>query len=211
MLEPAIFPSHERTDPMRPDDLYASRPPWDIGHPQAAFLGIAREGLIQGRVLDVGCGTGEHALLAARLNLDATGIDLAESALQAARHKARERGLTVRFLHHDALHLADLGETFNTVLDCGLFNQLNDPDRVAFLTSLRSAMPLGGQYYMLCISSRQPGDLGNRPRKITLTELTASFTEGWRIGSIEPAKIQTTGPEAVRGWLVFATTTRGNR
>ena len=66
-----------RAEPGRPEepDLYASPPPWDIGRPQPAFLGLARAGLIRGRVLDAGCGTGEHTLMAAGLGLDATGAD----------------------------------------------------------------------------------------------------------------------------------------
>ncbi len=47
------------------DALYAGTPPWDIGRPQPAFLALAQEGAIRGRVLDVGCGTGEHVLMAA--------------------------------------------------------------------------------------------------------------------------------------------------
>src|SRR5947207_7085148 len=103
-----------------PDDMYASPPPWDIGRPQTAFLRLAQAGAIRGRVLDAGCGTGEHTIMAAGLGLDATGIDLSEVALRAAARKARDHGRTARFLRHDARQLADLGESFDTVLDCGL-------------------------------------------------------------------------------------------
>ena len=40
--------------------------PWDIGRPQPAFLRLAESALLTGRVLDAGCGTGEHALLVDR-------------------------------------------------------------------------------------------------------------------------------------------------
>jgi SAM-dependent methyltransferase len=50
-------------------------PPWDIGRPQPAFVRLADAGDLRGRVLDVGCGTGEHALLAAVRGLDATVLD----------------------------------------------------------------------------------------------------------------------------------------
>jgi 2-polyprenyl-3-methyl-5-hydroxy-6-metoxy-1,4-benzoquinol methylase len=59
--------------------------------------------------------------MAAGLGLDATGVDLAASALRAAERKARDRRLTARFLRRDARRLAHLGEYFDTVLDCGLF------------------------------------------------------------------------------------------
>ena len=56
-------------------------PPWDIGRPQPAFVELADHGLLVGRVLDVGCGTGEHALLAAAQGADATGIDAVPKAI----------------------------------------------------------------------------------------------------------------------------------
>ena len=87
------------------DSSYEGTPPWDIGHPQPAFLSLARSGALSGSVLDVGCGTGEHGLMAAELGFDTTGIDLSPTAIRLAEHKARERGLAPRFLVADALAL----------------------------------------------------------------------------------------------------------
>ncbi|HLA47035.1 MAG TPA: class I SAM-dependent methyltransferase, partial [Thermoplasmata archaeon] len=44
---------------------YAGTPPWDIGRPQPEFVRLEEAGAIKGRVLDVGCGTGENALFLA--------------------------------------------------------------------------------------------------------------------------------------------------
>jgi 2-polyprenyl-3-methyl-5-hydroxy-6-metoxy-1,4-benzoquinol methylase len=118
--------------PRRPEDfdtIYAGTPPWETGRPQPAFVALAEAGAFRRRVLDVGCGTGEQALLAAGLGLEATGIDVARAAIERAREKARERGLTAKFLVGSALELAGLGERFDTVLDCGLFHVLEDGDR----------------------------------------------------------------------------------
>src|SRR5437870_13811454 len=115
------------------DAMYASTPPWDIGRPQPAFLELADRRDLRGHVLDVGCGTGEHALMAAGLGFEATGIDSAPSAIAIAEGKARDRGLTVRFLVGNALELASLGQQFDTVLDSGLFHIFDDDDRPRFV------------------------------------------------------------------------------
>ena len=167
------------------DALYAAgTPAWDIGRPQPAFVELADRGRLVGRILDVGCGTGEHALMAAALGLDTTGIDAAATALSAARHKAGERGLSVRFLEWDALELATLGEQFDTVLDCGLFHVFEDDDRPRFVDGLRASLSVGGCYHMLCFSQRQAGDWG--PRRIREDEIRAAFADGWKVEAIEP-------------------------
>ena len=189
------------------DALYAAgTPAWDIGRPQPAFLELAQLGLLVGQILDVGCGTGEHALMAAALGLDVTGIDAAATAIAAARDKARERRLTVRFLEWNALELASLNTPFDTTLDCGLFHIFEDDDRPRFVDSLRTAMPVGSHYYMLCFSDRQPGDWG--PRRISQAEIRTSFANGWRLDSIQPSKIEVTvDPAGAQAWLVSATRT----
>jgi SAM-dependent methyltransferase len=186
------------------EEIYASMTPaWDIGRPQPAFVGLASSDRFAGKVLDVGCGTGEHALFAASLGHDAVGIDFASTAIKLATAKAVHRNLPVRFLLADAFHLSELGEQFDTVLDCGLFHGFDDKDRVLFVQSLSSVVPPGGRYQMLCFSERQPGDWG--PRRVTKDEIRNSFALGWRIESIEAALIELTWDGAgARAWQVAA-------
>ena len=204
MAERPLHPHPGSTMPHRSEDLYASRPPWDIGRPQPVLRALADAGAIQGRVLDVGCGTGEHALMAAGLGLNATGADVALNALHTAEQKARDRGLRARFLHQDARRLADLGESFDTVLDCGLFHTFTGDDRTAFVDSLRSAIRAGGRYFMLGFSDQQPD--GEGPHRLTREQITNAFTDGWQLDSIEPATIEVTSePDGMRAWLVALT------
>ncbi|HYS35549.1 MAG TPA: class I SAM-dependent methyltransferase [Pseudonocardiaceae bacterium] len=204
MADSSPHPYPASTKPRSPEDLYLDPPPWDIGRPQPAFLALAHADALHGRVLDVGCGTGEHTLMSAGLGLDATGVDLASNALRTAQDKAHDRGLPARFLRQDARHLADLGESFDTVLDCGLFHIFAGEDRVAYLDSLRSVLAPGGRYFMLGFSDQQPGEWG--PHRLAREEITTAFAQGWRIDAIEPAVIDvSTEPDGIQAWLVALT------
>jgi ubiquinone/menaquinone biosynthesis C-methylase UbiE len=189
------------------DGLYmTTTPPWDIGRPQPAFLALAEQDALRGRVLDVGCGTGEHALMAAGLGLDATGLDIAPAAIAIAEGKARERGVAPRFLVWNALELAALGEQFDTVLDCGLFHLFADADRPTYVANLGAVLPPGGRYFMLCFSEHQPGTQG--PRRVTQDEIRASFATGWQVDVLERATIEINlDPRGARAWLVQLTRT----
>ena len=186
------------------NDAYRGTPPWDIGRPQGAFRAIAHAGAFHGRVLDVGCGTGEHASLAASLGFDTTGIDGAPLAIEKAQAKARERGLDVRFVVGDVLELASFGEQWDTVLDCGVFHVFDDDERGVYVENLAAAVSPGGRYFMLCFSDQQPGLAG--PRRVSQEEIRASFANGWRIDSIESSLIETNMQERdARAWLATIT------
>ena len=54
------------------------------------------------RILDVGCGTGRHAIELARRGYQVTGIDLSANQLAHAREKALAAGVQVDFEQRDA-------------------------------------------------------------------------------------------------------------
>jgi cyclopropane fatty-acyl-phospholipid synthase-like methyltransferase len=158
-------------------------PPWDIGRPQPAFLRLAGRGLLSGRLLDAGCGTGEHALLAAARGAEATGVDVSPRAIARARDKAAERGLQARFEVADVLSPGELGLAFDTVIDSGVFHVFDDVNRVRYVNSLAGVLRPGGSCYLTCFSDRQPGEYG--PRRVSQDELRAAFSDGWTITGIE--------------------------
>jgi SAM-dependent methyltransferase len=181
------------------DSSYAAStsPPWDIGRPQPVFVRLADAGLLTGRVLDAGCGTGEHTLLAASKGADAFGIDISPRAIQRARDKAAARGIAARFEVADAL-------TFDTVTDSGVFHVFDDDDRARYVASLGSVLEPGGSCYLICFSERQPGDFG--PRRVRQDELRAAFSNGWDVTEIVPEKFEINteagfGTGAAQAWL----------
>lgn len=91
-----------------------TRPPaldWNVGHYErtaaqlmpAARLVVERAAPAAGeRVVDVGCGTGNGALLAADRGASVTGVDPAARLLEVAREQARQRNLDADFVPGDA-------------------------------------------------------------------------------------------------------------
>lgn len=68
------------------------------------------------RLLDVGCGSGQLALMAAKDGLDVTGVDIASNLIERARARAQAEGLRVRFEEADAEALPFEDASFDVVV-----------------------------------------------------------------------------------------------
>jgi SAM-dependent methyltransferase len=169
------------------EEAYRGRPPWDIDGPQPYFARLLDAGLIQGRVLDVGCGTGENALFFASRRLHVSGLDASAAAIDRAQAKARARKLAVCFIQGDALGLAALAETFDTVTDCGLLHVFSDPDMELLIRGVHAVLRPAGLYWVMCFSEHAtfPG-----PRRLTQQHIAALFKDSWHIRSIEHARFE---------------------
>ena len=195
------------TEPRDWDTVYVADapPPWDIGRPQPVFLRLAESGVLRGHLLDAGCGTGENALMAAAHGAEAVGVDVSPAAIARARAKAAGRGLSARFEVADALDLGQLGMTFDTVIDSGLFHVFDDEGRAGYVTSLASVLRSGGTCYLACFSDLQPGTLG--PRRVRQDEIVAAFSDGWTVTGITGEEFEvnagpvTAGGRTARAWL----------
>ena len=167
------------------EDAYKTRTPWDIGRPQPAFVELVQAGeLNKGRVLDVGCGTGENALYLAERGFSVAGVDLSTRAIDAAKTKASERKLKVDFKLANALSLDFENAYFDNAIDSGLFHTFNDNDRVVFAREITRVIKTSGRYFMLCFSDREPTDWGG-PRRVTREEIEATFSPLFNINYIK--------------------------
>jgi 2-polyprenyl-3-methyl-5-hydroxy-6-metoxy-1,4-benzoquinol methylase len=87
-----------------------------VASTQAQVLGEFVGAVRQGRILDVGTGTGRAALLLARGGAVVTGVDASEQMLQEARRQAAAEGLDVRLLAGDAHALEFADRSFDAVV-----------------------------------------------------------------------------------------------
>lgn len=98
-----------------------------------------------GRLLEMGCGAGDMALGLAALGYSVSGVDISPAAVDWARDKARERGLSADFQVGNVLDLADYVDgRFDVVLDGHCLHCIIGADREDFLASARRVLKPGG-------------------------------------------------------------------
>jgi len=84
------------------------------------------------KIIDVGCGTGRHSIELSKRGYSITGIDLSESLLQKAREKAKQNGLQVEFLRHDARNLSFENQFDVAIMMCEGSFPLMETDEMNF-------------------------------------------------------------------------------
>ncbi len=171
------------------NDAYRATPPWDIGRPQPVFVELAKKGELEpGSVLDIGCGTGENAILLAESGYTVTGVDAAPIAIDTA--KAKARNVNVEFHVRNALNL-NLGQSkFDNAIDSGLFHTFHDNERPVYAKEVAKSLREGGKYFMMCFSEDEPTDWGG-PRRVSRAEIQDTFSPLFRINYIHEALFAT--------------------
>ena len=107
------------------------------------------------RVLDIGCGSGNVALVAARRYCDVAGIDIAENLIARARARAAAESAQVDFRAGDAQALPFADDAFDLVTSA--FGIIFAPDQqAAAAEALRVCRP-GGR---IALANWMPEDFG---------------------------------------------------
>ncbi len=110
------------------------------------------------RVLDVGCGTGRHAIELARRGYQVTGLDLSPSQLKRAREKAREAGVSVEFVRKDARAFDFRGRFGLVTMLCEGGFSLMETDEMNFriLENCAKSLKKGGMFILTTLNALYP-------------------------------------------------------
>ncbi len=110
------------------------------------------------KILDVGCGTGRHAIELATRGYHVTGIDLSASMLDKAREKASRQGLRIDFAEHDARDLPYIDAFDLVIMLCEGGFPLMETDEMNFeiLKNVTKALKKGGKLIFTTLNGLFP-------------------------------------------------------
>ncbi len=142
------------------DAYRTGRHGWEVEEPSpyaAKFLARLKRFVPGGRLLDIGCGEGRHAILASRLGFAVTAVDYEPLAVARARRFARKRGVEgIVFRRANALRLSAPRTPFDIVLDYGCLHHQKKADWPAYKAGLMRVLARRGFFILSVFSPRFP-------------------------------------------------------
>ncbi len=128
-------------------DFFLGAPATSSAHTEreAEFIARALGVASGGRLLDLACGYGRHAIALAARGYDLVGLDLSLDMLKAALARAQKASLAIKFVHGD---MRDLN--FQQVFDGAYcvdtsFGYFSEPENLMVLRGLSDALKSGGR------------------------------------------------------------------
>ncbi len=137
-----------------------------------------------GAALDLGSGTGFWSVNLAERGWDVTGVEIVPKALRAARERAEQAGVEVRFLEGSVTALRDtgVGSGFRLVLDFGTVHGLAPAEVKAVAREVSAVATDDATLLMYAFS---PGRKGPTPRGLSREEVEAAYA-GWSVVDEQP-------------------------
>jgi len=128
--------------------------PWTVPEPHPILVELVEQKKIPlGRVLEVGCGEGYHAIYLASKGFTVTAIDRSSKAIQYAQDHARAAKVGIEFLVRASQHLHSFDRQFDFVFDWRFFHEITDEDeRRAYIRNVARFLVKGGKYLSVAFS-----------------------------------------------------------
>ena len=110
------------------------------------------------KIIDIGCGTGRHAIELTKRGYNVTGVDLSGDQINRAREKAEEAGVTIDFQIQDARNLPFDGEFDLAIMLCEGGFSLMETDEMNFeiLKNATKALKSKGEFIFTTLNGLFP-------------------------------------------------------
>ena len=139
-----------------------------------------------GRALDLGCGSGAHTVALAERGWKTTGVDLVPKALNRARRRIADHGVTAEVIRANVTELRPeiVGAGFDFFLDVGCFHGLSPTQRHAMGAAVNAVAAPDASLLLLAFKAgAAPRPL---PRGADEADIQRAFPT-WVITDTEPA------------------------
>lgn len=104
-----------------------------------------------GRVLELGCGTGPGACFLAQKGFQVTGIDLIPDAIEKAKENAKELGLDIQYEVMDVCNISTPDAPFDLIVDSYCTQSIAiQEDRKRMFDGIKEHLALNGYFILSC-------------------------------------------------------------
>ena len=161
-----------------------SQPNWDQDTVPPEVMALSQKGGFRGRALDLGCGTGTHSIYLAKQGYSVVGVDFSSKAIEMARGKAHQAGVSVDFQIGDVTRLDSLHDPFDISLDVGCFHGLTKAERMRFAETLVRLTQRGSLFLLWARTGQSDFGIGLSPE-----EIRQAFSSSFTLEKIERANL----------------------
>lgn len=137
--------------------------PWNSSPDDYLVALVKAKKMGAGQALDLGCGVGRKSILLAKNGFAVTGVDISPTAIKQARANAREDGVKVNFVTHDATDLSFLGdEKFDLVLDWANLHGILADKQQQYVREIAKHTQTGAKLVLRCFNKMgiSPNEIG---------------------------------------------------
>lgn len=162
---------------------------------------IEKLGLDSGRVLEIGCGTGDEAIWLAQQGFEVTGYDLSETAIEQARSKASSAEMQCTFCAGDFLEASIDSNRYAFAFDRGCLHSIPEGEgRATFVQKVADGLTDQGLWLSLVGNAdAPPRDVG--PPRLTAAELTALLEPCFEILSLKAGPFGGKQEDPPKAWI----------
>jgi 2-polyprenyl-3-methyl-5-hydroxy-6-metoxy-1,4-benzoquinol methylase len=134
--------------------------------------------LSKGKVLELGCGSGDVSIKIAEMGYEVIGVDFSPTAIEWAREKANSKELSIEFLSQNVCE-EDLlsGNQYELIIDGNCLHCLFDEERTMFYTNVKRLLSKTGVFYVGSAISSPGGDSNPQISSIDRCILTQEALE----------------------------------
>ncbi len=182
------------------------RVPWDDPNPPPEIEILAAQ-LPPGRALDLGCGYGRVAIYLARLGWSVDAIDFIPKAIEIARQRAMDAGMSERAKFHisSAAALDFLSPPYDLAIDIGCMHSFSEEAVIAYSREVMRLVRSGGVYILFAhLRNEDEMDETDGPRGIREATIIERLRPGFNLERVERGVTQVEDrPPWDSGWFWF--------